>query len=152
MKFILSEYLTAQKNTSTNYNHAATLFVQVLLRLQQRCPGSVLIDSFEISEGGQQIACATLPYFPVDCKLDGIPETINLKDERVIEKLLSDAISDVEFLRKNFSLIKIVETLGSTNISLMREKGCFFLENWAKMYETIPPEDTISQHLKNQRG
>lgn len=43
----------------------ATLFIQELFRLQFRHPGSILINSFEMSdegENGKHLACAILPH------------------------------------------------------------------------------------------
>ncbi len=45
-----------------NFNSAATLFIQELFQLHTRCPGSVLINTLEISETRKQIACAIRQY------------------------------------------------------------------------------------------
>lgn len=118
-----------------NYALAATLFVQELLRLQYRYPGSVLINTFEVSENGDQLACATLPYIPLGCQLGDNKGTINYSESKMIEKLLSDVLSDVEFLWKDLQVRKIMDVLGAENISFMQEKNAFFLVNWAKIYE-----------------
>src|SRR5690606_26368843 len=65
-----------------NDDHAATLFVQELLWLQQRYPGSVFTNTFEISGNGDQMACATLSYLPLSCQLSGTEEVINPKDPK----------------------------------------------------------------------
>ena len=118
-----------------NNDHAATLFVQELLWLQQSYPGSVFTDTFEISGNGKQMACATLPYRPLSCQLSGSENVINPNDSKVIEKLLSDVLSDVKFLRKDLHLENILDSLGPENISFIKEKNRFFLGNWAKIYE-----------------
>src|SRR5690349_10868539 len=52
----------------SNFNQTATLFVQELLWLQYRNPGSALINTFEISDDGTQIACATRSCVPLQCQ------------------------------------------------------------------------------------
>ena len=119
----------------TNDDHATTLFVQELLWLQCRYPGSVFTNTFEISENGKQMACATLSYLPLNCHINGTDEVIIPKDITVNDKLLSDVFSDVEFLWKDLQLRKFVDVLGPENIAFIKEKGNFFLGNWAKLYE-----------------
>ena len=58
----------------------------------------------------------------------------------MIEKLLRDVLSDVQFLWKDFQLRKIVDALGPENISFIKETGRFFLGNWAKIYEKAQSE------------
>ena len=125
-----------------NNDHAATLFVQELLWLQQSYPGSVFTNTFEISGNGNQMACATLSYLPLSCQLSGTEEVINPKDSKVIEKLLSDVLRDVEFLWKDLHLRKILDALAPENISFIKEKGRFFLGNWAKIYEKAQSESS----------
>ena len=126
-------------DTKANGAHAATLFIQELLWLQHRDPGSVFTNTFEISENGSQFACATLSYLPLSRQLDGTAEIINPKDFNTIEKLLSDVLSDVEFLWKDLQLRKILDTLGPENIYFIKEKERFFLGNWGKIYEKPQP-------------
>ena len=72
---------------SKEHDLAATLFVKELLYLQSRYPGSVFTNTFEISDNGQQIGCATLPYVPLSCQLeDESPEVLNPKDSQMIHK------------------------------------------------------------------
>ena len=144
---------------TVNGDHAATLFVQELLWLQQRYPGSVFTNTFEISGNGDQIACATLSYLPLSCQLGGTEDIINTKDSKVIEKLVSDVLSDVEFLWKDLQLRKIVDVLGPENISYIKEKGRFFLGNWAKIYEKAQSKASnlsatttyVSEESKNKK-
>ena len=124
-----------------NGDNAAALFVQELLWLQRRYPGSVFTNTFEICENGKQMSCATLSYLPLGCQLDESEEIINPKDAKVIEKMLSDVLSDVEFLWKDLQLRKILDTMGPENISFIKEKGRFFLSNWAKILERAPLRD-----------
>ena len=51
---------------SANYDLAATLFIQEMLRLQSMHPEAVLINSFEMSSNDRQMAYASLPYYPLD--------------------------------------------------------------------------------------
>ena len=126
-----------------NGDHAAALFVQELLWLQQRYPGSVFTNTFEISENGNQIACATLSSLPLSSQLSGAEDVINLKDSNVVEKLLSDVLSDMEFLWEDLHLRKILDALGPENISFVKETGRFFLGNWAKIYENSQLDDFL---------
>ena len=132
-----------------NYAHAATLFVQELLHLQYRCPGSVLTKTFEISENDDQIACATLPYISLSHQICGKEEVINPADTKIMKKLLSDVLCDVEFLWNDFHFRKIMKALGPENILFMKEKSTFFLGNWAKLYESIISEGGNVLESKN---
>ena len=125
---------------NTNEDHAATLFVQELLWLQRRYPGSVFTNTFEISENGSQMACATLSYLPLSRQLNEAEKIINPKDSQTIERLLSDVLSDVEFLWRGLHLRNILDALGPENISFIKEKERFFLGNWAKIYEKAQSE------------
>ncbi len=91
-----------------NYERAATLFKLELFRLQELLPGSVLMDRFEINEVNKQNACGILPYLPLSIQFEESNEVFDSKDSKTIEKLLSDIISDVEFLWKNFRFRNIV--------------------------------------------
>ena len=80
---------------------SATPFVQ---DLQSRFPGSILANAFEISNDGQQLGCATLPYLPLSCQLDESREVFNPKDPHLIQNLRSDALHGIEFLWKNMQM------------------------------------------------
>lgn len=118
-----------------HFDLAATLFVQELLWLQSRYPGSVFTNTFEIGENGTQIACATLPYLQMTSQFDE-----NLKECQAMEKLISNVISDIAFLWKDLQLRNIVNALGTENFCYMKEKKGFFLGNWAKIIESSVPE------------
>ena len=117
------------------YNMAATLFVQELLHLQHRYPCSIITNSFDISEDGNQLACATLPCVPLSDYLQESKDIINFKDSVLISKLISDAIEDIEFLRKNMQTKNIMDTLGPQSLYFIKEKGAYFLGNWHKLLE-----------------
>ena len=68
------------------------------------------------------MTCATLSYLPLSCQLGETEEVINPKDSKVIQKLLSDALLDVEFLWKDLHLRKILDALGPENISFIKER------------------------------
>lgn len=114
----------------------ATLFVKELLHLQNRCPGSVITNTFEISEDGQLLACATLPYLSLSCQINEEREILNPKDPQMIEKLISNALDDVEFLWENLQIRNVMSTLGSDNLCFLKGKGAFFLSDWAKIFES----------------
>ena len=107
-----------------------------LLYLQSRYPGSILTNTFEISDDGQHIGCATLPYLPLSCQLDGSSEVFNPKDPQLIQKLISDALYDIEFLWKNMQMRKVMNVLGPESLCFMKEKEAFFLSDWSKLFET----------------
>ena len=78
------------------YNLTATLFVKELLQLQSIYPGSILADTFEISDDGQQIGCATLSDLPLSCQLeDG---SLDQKDPQLMQNSRSEPqnLSNVE--------------------------------------------------------
>ena len=152
---------------SKEYDLAATLFVKELLYLQSRYPGSVFTNTFEISDNGQQIGCATLPYVSLSCQLEGESlEVLNPKDSQMIQKLISDVIYDIEFLWKNMELRQIMGVLGPENLCFMKEKEAFFLGDWSKLFEAgadvsmsvAPPTTSMqgkkltSQELVEERG
>ena len=121
------------------YSRTATLFVQELLHLQYRCPGSVLTHTFEISDDGQQISCATLPYLPIDSLSERNEEGFDPKDPQLVSKLIADVLSDVEFLSQKLQMKQVIDRLGSENLCFMKNKeGAFFLGNWSKYFETEP--------------
>ena len=117
------------------YDLIATLFVKELLYLQSRYPDSVLTNTFEISDDGQQIGCATLPYVPLSRQLDERLEIFNPRDPQLIQQLISDATYDIDFLRKNMHIRKIMSVLGPENLCFMEEKRAFFLGDWIKLFE-----------------
>ena len=95
------------------YDLTATLFVQELLYH----PSSILTNTFEISDNGQQIGCATLPYLPLNCQLkDENLEVFNPKDPELIQKLTSDALHDIEFLWENMQIKKIMDVFGPERV------------------------------------
>ena len=61
---------------------SATPFVQDLHYLQSRYPGSILINTFEISNDSQKLDCAA--YLPLSYQLDGSTEVFNPKDPHLI--------------------------------------------------------------------
>ena len=98
-----------------------TLFVQELLRLQQIYPSSVFIKTFGVCEenDGNQIFCATsVPYAHClllqqrDDDTEGvliqqattIPVLLDLKNPKLLSKLVSDVASELNFLSKELGL------------------------------------------------
>ena len=118
------------------YDLMATLFVKELLYLQSRYPGSILTNTFEISDDGQQIGCATLPYLPLSCQLDESTEIFNPKDPQLIQQLISDVLNDIKFLWKNMQIRKVMDVLGLESLCFMKEKEAFLLSDWSKLFET----------------
>mgnify|MGYP000868791193 CR=1 FL=1 len=82
------------------YDLTATLFVKELFYLQSRYPGSVLTNTFEISDDDQQMGCATLPYVPLSRQLDEGLQIFNPRDPQLIQQLISDAIMILSFCGK----------------------------------------------------
>jgi len=146
-----------------NYDSVASLFIQELLHLHYLQPDSVLIDTFEISENGKQIAYATLPYAPLSLQIDETLQVMDPEDPKAIDKLLKDVLSDIEFLWGGLKMRKIMDTLGPENICFMKEKNAYFLGNWAKIFEkstlgnevlattTILSQDQLQNKLTSQK-
>ena len=55
-----------------DFDSAATLFIQELFQLENRCPGTVLIETLEICRDRKQVACALRQYGLVSVQLDQI--------------------------------------------------------------------------------
>ena len=88
-----------------NFGTTASLFVQELLYLQQKYTGSVLTETFELSDNGQLMACALLPTQPV----------LRTKNNN-IEELIPAIRADLAFLHNQFQMSKTIETLGMASI------------------------------------
>ena len=134
---------------SDNYDLAATLFIQELLRLQSSHPKAVLISSFEVSSDGRQMAYASLSYYPLDFQSDDDLQIIIPKDANTIASLIRDVISDVEFLWKEIQLQDIMRYLGSESIYFMKDEKAFFLGNWAKYCEAEQRESLDSTMISS---
>ena len=120
---------------SNNFDGALTLFIQELLHLQNRCPGSVLINTLEINTDQQQVACAIHPCGLLSLQLDEIQEFTNLKNPKVIERLLNDVMSDVEFLWRDLQMRNVKAVVNPENIYYLKKNGIFFLGDWSKGFE-----------------
>lgn len=136
----------SKKSESTYCNLAASLFVQELLHLQQKYPGSIFTNTFEISDNGRQIACATLSCIPLSCQLDEIREVFNSKDSQLLQQLISDVIYDIDFLWKSIQTKKVKDLLQKGSLCFMREKNAFFLTDWLKIFGTGANELGMSLH------
>lgn len=122
---------------ANNFDHVVTLFLQELFHLQNRFPGSVLINTLEINTDRKQIACAIRLSGLLSLQLDEIQQFVDLKNPKVVEKLLNDIITDVEFLCGDLQLKNVASILEPENIYYLKEKGDFFLGNWDKIFEKI---------------
>lgn len=130
-----------------SFDLAATLFIQELFHLQNRCPGSVLFNTLEINLNRKQVACAIRPHDLSNLQLDKIQERIDLKNPEVIEKLLNGVLLDIEFLWKGLQMKNIASILEPENIYYLKETEDFFLGNWGKIIEkgTLDqPEDDLT--------
>ena len=112
------------KLNDKSYEKYATLFIQEMLRLCARSGDQdmILIESFVIEE--KKIAFATkrsnsLQHYFQEEK----------KQQIKIEKLLSDVISDLAFLRKEMLLGDLL--IDPDHISYVEECDLFFLGDWA---------------------
>ena len=131
--------LDSTKDLGANhYDTTATLFNQVLLRLQCLHPGSVLTLTFGIHNSIKKIACATLPFVPFSSQIDGNEEVINLNDPILIEKLINQVLSDAKYLQRTLQRKNVIDILSPENICYMKDKGAFFLTNWMKIYDILP--------------
>ena len=120
---------------SANYDLAATLFIQELLRLQSIHPEAVLINSFEMSSNDRLMAYASLPYYPLDLQSDQNQQNLIPKDLNTMVNLIKQVVSDVEFLWRDIQFRDFMKLLGSESIYFMKDQGAFFLGNWAKYCE-----------------
>ena len=120
---------------SNNYGLAATLFIQELLRFQSEQPGAVFINTFEIDNDGRHIAYASLPYYPLNIQSDQRKLMLKPVNPDLIENLISNITSDVEFLWKDIHFRDIMNSLGSESIYFLKDRRTFFLGNWAKYCE-----------------
>ena len=135
---------TSSEFVKNDFNVAATLFIKELLRLYSLYPDHVLIDTFESSEDGRRMAYAVLPYTTLSQHVNNSTASFkknDVLDPRVIQKLLRDSLTDIEFIRKNISLISLHSILDPNNICYIAEKNAFFLSNWSKTYENDPEEE-----------
>ena len=121
---------------SNNYDFAATLFIQELLRLHSLIPDAVFINTFEISSNGKSMAYASRPYYSLKFESDQCDQLRECsKNPNIIENLIRDVICDIEFLRKDLQLTNIMDSLGLESIYFMQDKKTFFVGNWTKLYE-----------------
>ena len=145
---------TASEFVNKNFDRAATLFIQELLHLQSKIPGSVFPENFNISENGKQIVCITRSYVPENRQFE---KTAGPKKIVFVEKLIKEIYADVEFLWKNFQSKKILESLQIENISYMADRapfsfsdnGTHFLSDWANIVG-IETEGVESTEQKQQ--
>jgi hypothetical protein len=79
-------------------------------------------------------------------QLEEIEESMDLKNPKVIQNLLNDVISDVEFFWRDLKMKNIASIMEPENIYYLKEKGTFFLGNWDKITEENParPQDLTS--------
>ena len=118
-----------------DFDSAATLFIQELFHLENRCPGTVLIGTLEICKDRKQVACALRQYGLKSVQLDQIQESIDRKNPKVIKKLISDVLSDVEFLRSQLLMKNIAIIIEPENIFYRKERGDFSLIHWEKIFQ-----------------
>lgn len=81
-----------------------------LFRLLYRHPGSILINSFKMSdegENGKHLACAILPHISLSSQLDQEHKILDLENSKLTEKLISDVLYDIQFLWKEFHMRRI---------------------------------------------
>ena len=139
-----------------SYDFAATLFIKELLYLMTIDPGSVILNSFEISEDGKKIAFATLPYAPIsshiqqaqnseikeECKKGFQPS--EPKDVDWIKNMISDVLLDVEFLTTQLGITGFSELLTPQSIFRFEETGVCFLGDWCKEIMKNDPYDNTN--------
>lgn len=123
------QYTIRILNTSSavaqeDYNHAATLFLQEILRLSMKFnqTDAIIIENFEFNEG--KMAFVTKPYYPLQASQSkNLPADIDLK------KMIKDIVSDINFLHSRMKLGNI--KLDPTSIYVARNADIFFLSDWA---------------------
>ena len=128
-------------NPTKDFDSAATLFIQELFHLENRCPGTVLIGTLEICTERKQVACATRQHGLMNIQPDQIQESVHRKDPKMIEKLISDVLSDVEFLRSELLMKDVACLIEPENIFHLGE---FYLTHWDKILQQREETTTIS--------
>ena len=112
---------------SANYDLAATLFIQELLRLQSMHPGVVLINSFEMSSNDRLMAYASLPYYPLNLEPDLNQQNLIPKDPNTMVNLIKGVVSDVEFLWRDIQFRDFMKHLGFRKHLLYEGSRSLFL-------------------------
>lgn len=69
---------------------------------------------------------------------------MNFDESRVVEQLLSDVVSDVEFIWNNFQAKNLVDIIKPENICYISKKGAFFLSNWGALFEGLIDDKSVS--------
>ena len=117
-----------------NYNHAATFFVQEILRITNRINSKedfVVIESFEIEN--QKIAFVTKSLVALPSQK---PSTLEL------EKMIKDLIEDIGFLYSKMKLTDL--TIDASNILYADDCNTFFLSDWSAA-KPIQSEDFLKE-------
>jgi hypothetical protein len=133
-----------------DYDTAASLFIKELLHLIAIESNCVLVNTFEISDGGKKMAFASLPYTPLSSQ---IQQDQNLKitedkkrsksefnDIKCLKDIITDILFDVEFLSKELGIRDCSSILRPHSIYRFNESGAYFLGDWltAVMSEVSP--------------
>ena len=128
-----------------DFDSAATLFIQELFHLENRCPGTVLIGTLEICRDRKQIACALRKHSLMNLQLG----SIDLRNPNVIKELISDVLSDVKFLRSELLMENIASIVEPENMFHLKipkedkeetkeeteERDYFYLTHWEKILQ-----------------
>ena len=117
--------------------------MQELLCLQSRNPKAVLAATFKICSNRYQLVCAILTFHPLRFQSGKADNLLNPKDSPTIKRILSDVFFDIEFLWERFHSRSIIERLGSESILFIRELDCFFLSNWARLFEADKADNSL---------
>ena len=125
-----------------SYHLAAKLFMQELHHLHSIQPNAVFINSLDVSKKHQQIAYASLPYYPLSYLLDKQNQTFNLSDSNIINKMIRDVASDVEFFERKFHCKNVLNILDADSIYFMRDRTAFFIGNWTKIIQAEPKKNS----------
>lgn len=133
------------KFVKDNHDVAASLFIKELLRLVSIDPTNILINSFEISDGGQKMAFASLSYAPLSTEIPH-EESSKVEEEtkenyvvnpsgfaniQCVTDMISDVVSDIDFLSNELKIKDCSALLTPQNIYRFKESGTFLLGDWS---------------------
>ena len=116
-----------------NHQLTVNLFFEELFHLGSILPGAILTNESEINTDNKLFAYAMRLYVSLSDQIEGKEQFIDVKDPNIIARLISDIISEVEYLWKTWNIRNVLNLLGPEDICYMKDKKTFFLSNWAKL-------------------
>ena len=126
-----------------NLEIAISIFIKEMLNIMTIDPKSVIINSFEVSNGGRRMAFAALPYAPLSYELEQRKELVDAEESKEktepetpfsklseVKNMIADVFLDVEFLFREFKSNDCSPILTPESIYRFKESGAYFLGDW----------------------